>query len=41
MENKFRIGAPERTNEARVKTAAVGGAPGTGIFSGIERAPEA
>ena len=37
MENKFRIGAPERTNEARVKTATVGSNPGTGIFSGLER----
>ncbi len=37
MENKFRIGAPERTNETRVKTATAGATPGTGIFSGIER----
>jgi len=36
MENKFRIGAPERSNEARVKLVAAT-VPGTGIFSGIER----
>ncbi|CAN5459468.1 hypothetical protein BH10BAC4_BH10BAC4_00820 [soil metagenome] len=37
MENKFRIGSPERTNESRVKPPPVGSTPGTGIFSGIER----
>jgi hypothetical protein len=37
MENKFRIGGPERSNEPRVKPVATASAPGTGIFSSIER----
>ncbi|CAN5328170.1 hypothetical protein BH09BAC3_BH09BAC3_28750 [soil metagenome] len=36
MENKFRIGGPERSNEPRVKPVAAT-APGAGMFSGLER----